>query len=53
VDRTCLGVKNAFIAALHTDLDLARLVMDLGEQGDPLRPAATICTVTDDPPGRS
>jgi hypothetical protein len=39
VDRTCLGVKNAFIAELHTELDLDRLVMDLGAKGDPLRPA--------------
>jgi hypothetical protein len=39
VDRTCLGVKNAFIAALQTELELERLAMDLGDRGDPLRPA--------------
>jgi hypothetical protein len=39
VDRTCLGVKNAFIAALQTELDLERLVMNLAANGDPLRPA--------------
>lgn len=39
VDRTCLGVKNAFVGALHTDLDLAQLVANLGAKGGPLRPA--------------
>lgn len=39
VDRTCLGVKNAFTVALQTELDLDRLLLQLAANGDPLRPA--------------
>jgi hypothetical protein len=39
VDRTCLGIKNAFTGALQTEFDLERLVEDLGARGGPLAPA--------------
>jgi hypothetical protein len=39
VDRTCLGVKNAFVAALQTELDLEQLAMGMTASGDPMRPA--------------
>lgn len=39
VDRTCLGVKNAFVAPAQSEFDLVQLVMQLGANGDPLRPA--------------
>jgi hypothetical protein len=42
VDRTCLGVKNAFVAPLQTELDVERLVMDMSASGDPLRPAELV-----------
>lgn len=39
VDRTCLGVKNAFVARLHTEFELNRLLAKLNNDADPLRRA--------------
>ena len=39
VDRTCLGIKNAYTAKLQTELELEELVMDLAANGNPQRPA--------------
>lgn len=39
VDRTCLGIKNAFTAEPQTELDLEELVMDMAARGNPQRPA--------------
>lgn len=37
VDRTCLGIKNAFVGAPQTELELERLRRDLAYSGDPLQ----------------
>jgi hypothetical protein len=39
VDRTCLGVKNAFTGRLQSELELEAWIDELAERGDPLERA--------------